>query len=121
MEEIATKGRISREKRIVGEMIVMYCHDEHRGGPTLGTGSGQTGPAQTDAGELCADCRRLLAYACERLDRCPFGEKKKSCKECPVHCYSPDCRSAIRTVMRHSGPRMIYRHPLDALWHILHS
>lgn len=94
-------SRIGTEKRIVGEMIAMYCHDEH---------------GRHD--ELCPECQQLLDYSRQRLDRCPFGEAKRSCQACTVHCYNAASRSAIRRVMRHSGPRMLWHHPLDALWHL---
>lgn len=67
---------------------------------------------------LCDKCRELLAYASERLDRCPFGERKKACKKCPVHCYAPRHREGIRVVMRYAGPRMIFYKPLAALRHL---
>ncbi len=69
--------------------------------------------------DLCADCRRLLDYALERLARCPFGEAKPSCRRCPVHCYAPEPRAAIRAIMRWAGPRMLFRHPRLALRHLL--
>ena len=60
----------------------------------------------------------LLAYAHARLDRCPFGEGKKTCRRCPVHCYKRDMRERMRQVMRYAGPRMIGVHPVAALRHL---
>ena len=71
--------------------------------------------------ELCGSCRKLLEYAEERLGRCPYGEAKQTCRLCPVHCYNPEMRDKIRTVMRWAGPRMIIYHPKTALLHILHE
>jgi hypothetical protein len=34
-----------------------------------------------------------------------------------MHCYKPAMREKIKDVMRYSGPRMSYRHPLLALFH----
>ena len=96
--------RIEREKRTVSAMLSLYCRAHHSPG----------------AG-LCEDCQRLHDYALARLDRCPFGAGKPTCARCPVHCYKPDMRARIRTVMRYSGPRMAYRHPLLALMHRLDS
>ena len=60
----------------------------------------------------------LASYSEERLDRCQFGNGKPTCRKCPVHCYKPDMREMIREVMRFSGPRMIFRHPIAAIRHL---
>jgi hypothetical protein len=96
--------RIEREKRTVSAMIALYCRAHHSAGDGL-----------------CEDCRRLHDYALARLERCPFGADKPTCASCPVHCYKPDLRAQIRSIMRYSGPRMSYRHPLLALMHRLDS
>lgn len=93
--------RIEREQKTVEQMIRIYCR--HREGNR----------------ELCADCKALLDYALKRLENCPFGEKKSSCRKCSVHCYRPDMKERIRLVMRYSGPRMIFYHPLAAIRHII--
>ena len=94
-------GRLDREARTVEAMIRLYCRAHH-------------GPADGP----CAECRDLAAYARERLARCPSQEKKPTCAKCPVHCYRPDRREAIRAVMRYAGPRMLFRHPLLAVAHL---
>lgn len=63
--------------------------------------------------------KHLADYACRRLDHCHFGEQKKACKNCPIHCYAPKERDLIRQVMRWIGPRMIFFSPLEAIKHIL--
>ncbi len=93
-------SRIARESRTVVVMISDYCRARHPGNG------------------LCPECAALENYARERLARCPFGERKTTCAKCPVHCYKPDMREKIRTVMRYSGPRMIYRHPVLAVFHL---
>ncbi len=93
-------SRIAREKRTVERMIRLYCRK----------GEGNAA--------LCPECRRLLEYARARLDCCPFGERKTSCRRCPVHCYRPRMRERMRRVMRYAGPRMLWYHPLDALRHL---
>ena len=35
------------------------------------------------------------------------------------HCYKPEMRERIRQVMRYSGPRMITKHPVAAIRHLL--
>lgn len=95
-------SRIAREKKTVKAMIHIYCrrhHETHR--------------------VLCDECAELLVYAHERLDRCPFQEGKTTCAKCPIHCYRPAMREQIRKVMRFAGPRMLWRHPVLALYHLI--
>jgi predicted amidophosphoribosyltransferase len=94
--------RIKREDRTITAMVRIYCHDHH-----------QTG------GDLCDDCDALLDYARQRLDKCPFQENKTTCANCPIHCYKPAMRERVREVMRYAGPRMMYRHPILAFYHLL--
>lgn len=96
-----TRIKIKREQKTVEQMIRLYCR--HREGNL----------------ELCADCTALLKYARKRLENCPFGEDKSSCRKCSVHCYRPDMKERIRLVMRYSGPRMIFYHPLAAIRHLI--
>lgn len=96
--------RREREKRTVSLMIRLYCRKKH------GT-----------RGELCAECQELLDYAFLRVDRCPFMETKTFCSNCRVHCYKANMREHIREVMRFSGPRMIFRHPVMAVRHIIEN
>jgi hypothetical protein len=96
--------RLQRELRTLAAMIAIGCRDRH-------------GPAVADG--LCPDCAALLAYARRRLAACPFGAAKPTCTNCRIHCYGPTEREAVRTVMRYAGPRMIWRHPLLALAHVL--
>lgn len=98
------RDRLEHEKHTVGLMIDIYCRGKHAG---------------PSADGLCADCQALLTYAFRRLDHCRFGERKPACKQCPVHCYRPDMRERIRSVMRYAGPRMLWRHPMAALRHLL--
>lgn len=62
---------------------------------------------------------RLMAYATNRLERCHFGEEKPACKHCPIHCYQPARREEIKAIMRWSGPRMLLRHPILAIRHLI--
>jgi predicted amidophosphoribosyltransferase len=92
------------EVRTIAAMIRIYCRDRH------GTAKG-----------LCPGCAELLAYAQERIGKCPFGAGKPVCNKCNVHCYKPDMRERVRVVMRHAGPRMPMRHPVLAIRHLLRS
>lgn len=94
--------RIERENKTVGKMIRLYCRWTHH----------------YDGSELCQECRNLADYAGKKLEKCMFGEKKGSCRKCAVHCYEPYYRDRIKNVMRYSGPRMIFRHPICAVRHL---
>lgn len=94
-------NRIEEEKVVVEQMVRLYCRKRE-------------GNA-----ELCPSCRELLVYAHSRLAACRFGERKSTCKKCPVHCYRPAMKERIRAVMRWSGPRMLLYHPIAAVKHLL--
>lgn len=94
--------RIAREQATIAAMMLIYCHHHH------GTAS-----------ILCEDCLALLNYARRRLATCPFGEEKPACNHCQVHCYSPRRRERVKAVMRYAGPRMMVRHPILSLYHLL--
>lgn len=100
--DILTKRE--REKATVSEMISLYCRKQHK----------------TKYG-LCPECLELNAYAQLRSDKCPFMETKTFCSNCKVHCYKPKMRENIRQVMRFSGPRMIFTHPVMAVRHVIES
>lgn len=93
--------RIEREQDTVEQMIRIYCRRKEGNR------------------ELCAGCRSLLEYAKSRLSMCPFGENKTSCRQCSVHCYCQVMKEKIKAVMRYSGPRMIFYHPISAIRHII--
>ncbi|HXI02623.1 MAG TPA: nitrous oxide-stimulated promoter family protein [Candidatus Saccharimonadales bacterium] len=97
--------RIAREQRTIRAMVDIYCRDHH----------------PPDGRPRCVECDEFLAYACKRLERCVFGESKPVCNDCPVHCYKPDRKAQARTIMRHSGPKMIFYHPLQAILHMLEA
>lgn len=94
--------RIDEEKKIVRQMIRLYCRKHEKNA------------------SLCPGCTALLQYACERLDRCPHRHTcKPTCRKCPTHCYRPEMKEKIRKVMRWAGPRMFLAHPLAALRHFI--
>jgi hypothetical protein len=94
---------IELDRRTVSAMVYIYCHDHHT----------------TRGRLLCDGCAALMAYADARLAKCPFGEEKTTCRECPIHCYRPDERATMKEVMHYAGPRMLWRHPLLAIRHLL--
>lgn len=97
----APSPRISREKQTIRAMLQIYCHGRH------------------GSMSLCSECQELLDYAHCRLDRCPFGDGKPTCVNCPIHCYKPAMRANVKEVMRYAGPRLILRHPILAFMHLL--
>ena len=99
----AKSGRLEREKKTLLAMLWIYCRNNHGG-------SGK---------QLCPDCQQLCEYADQRLQKCPFGVTKGPCSQCEIHCYKPEMRERIRDVMRYSGPRMLSRHPVLALSHLV--
>ena len=95
--------RIEQEKLVVGQMIAIYCSRHHTPGEHI----------------ICDECQKLLDYARGRLDHCPKGNNKSSCRKCEIHCYSPQYRMKIREVMKYVGPRMIFIHPWSAIRHLI--
>lgn len=87
-------NKIVSDAVTVKTMIEIYCKDNH----------GSIG--------LCDECEKLAQYAEERLKNCKFKEKKPVCGKCTIHCYKSEMREKIKNVMKYSGPRMIYKHPL---------
>lgn len=94
--------RMRREYKTIAAMMHIYCHDHH--------GSD---------GALCTECQELQDYAFARLEKCPFQENKTTCANCPIHCYKKDMKERIRVVMSYAGPRMLWRHPVLAIRHLL--
>jgi hypothetical protein len=94
--------RLAREGETMTAMVRCYCRDQH--GAEVA---------------LCPECQGLLGYATVRLDRCRFGAAKPTCANCPVPCYQRDRREQMKAVMRHAGPRMLWRHPVLSFRHWL--
>ena len=93
-------SRMDREARTIDVMVSVFCRAHHNR-------------------ISCLECDELTKYALERLRQCPFQEGKTICAKCPVHCYQPAMREKVRKVMRYAGPRMTYRHPVLALFHMI--
>ena len=73
----ARARRIARELAVLRSFIAVYCRAHHRALPRV------------NGARLCESCAALLAYAENRLRRCPYDPKPK-CKHCPTHCYRAD-------------------------------
>jgi len=103
MNEARPPRRLAREERTIAEMIAMYCRDHH--GEEVARDPG--------------GCAELMAYARLRLEKCRYGADKPTCAKCTTHCYKPALRERVREVMRYSGPRMLKRHPVLAVAHLV--
>ncbi len=95
--------RRAREFKTIAIMLRMYCLAHHR----------------AKEAPLCHDCMELHNYARRRIERCVFGDAKPTCANCTVHCYKAVMRERVRQVMRWAGPRMLWRHPALAVWHLI--
>ena len=84
------------ELETMHKMLLIHCRDVHG----------------TTKKELCPQCLAMFKYAQERMDKCVYGDNKPVCSQCPVHCYKPAMREAVKKVMRYSGPRMMWHSPI---------
>lgn len=98
------KNRREIEKKTVYQMIKIYCNAHHE-----------------SSGTLCENCQTIYDYAVLKYNRCPFGENKPVCSKCKVHCYKKDKREEIRQIMRYSGPRMLFKHPINTTIYFYHK
>ncbi|MGL5393015.1 MAG: nitrous oxide-stimulated promoter family protein [Shewanella sp.] len=95
-------GKLLYEHQTIEAMVRIYCKAKH-----------------PHSQPLCDDCRELIEYAATRLDRCPYGQHKPTCNQCPVHCYKPAQKKIVKEIMIFSGPRMLLSHPIRAIKHVL--
>lgn len=100
---LAQKNHLARELVTITTMTEMYCSAHHGG-----SGAG-----------LCEECGDFVDYAAVRLRKCPYGEDKPTCSNCPIHCYKPARKVQGRAIMQYAGPRMLLRHPLLTIAHKL--
>ncbi|MCP4176298.1 MAG: nitrous oxide-stimulated promoter family protein [bacterium] len=94
---------VELEYKTMKTMIKLFCRHHHK------------------SDNFCKRCSDLLEYAEKRLVECPFGKDKPTCNVCQVQCYSPEMKKLIVKVMRFSGPRMIFLHPVMTLRHLIRS
>jgi hypothetical protein len=92
---------IEREIKTVSIMIDIYCRHHH------------------GSDKLCKSCQDLYSYARQRTLKCTFIKDKPTCGKCQTHCYKPNMKTKIRDVMKFSGPKMIYSHPILAIRHLM--
>ena len=94
-------NHLDRELVTMSKMVGIYCKDHH----------GEEG--------LCDECAVFMDYAQVRLEKCPFGQEKPTCANCPVHCYKAHYREQAKAIMRYAGPRMLIRHPILTVAHYI--
>lgn len=94
----------TKEKELIEMMISLYCKAKH-----------------STPHSLCSECQALKGYAFQRIDRCPVMAEKSFCSNCTIHCYQAEMREKIRTVMRFSGPRLMFYYPKVVLQHMISS
>ncbi len=107
----AVAKRRVREARTISQMIALHCAGCH---------ADRDRSFVSHCGEpVCAECLELDAYGVLRTQRCRKMDVKTSCEKCGNHCYKPEMRERIREAMRYSGPRMLTKHPIAAVRHLL--
>ena len=92
------------EFKTIQAMVKLYCKAFHQ---------------QKEKKVPCEECLEFIRYANKKLDRCPYGQNKPTCNKCPIHCYKIDPRAQARKIMCYAGPRMLFRHPVLAVKHLL--
>lgn len=108
MKKLTVEEKRQDEQKTVALMIQLYCKKNHK-----------QKNAMKDAEFMCEKCKNLLSYVDQRILNCPFMETKTFCSNCHVHCYKKEYRKEIRRVMRFSGPRMLFYHPVKAIRHVI--
>ena len=100
-----------KEKLSVSYMIALYCKKMHKDCDRDCMGYCRE--------LICIDCADLDSYACLRTDKCAHMLTKSSCSNCKTPCYKPQMRQKIKQVMRFSGPRMFFVHPIIAILYLI--
>lgn len=111
----ATERRRRHEVLTYLAMASLYCRDKHEGprevwlkkdGRPLRFFPGRTC-------RLCPDCMERARQTVRRTEHCRHMAYKSFCHNCPKPCHAEDAE-AVR-MMRYSGPRLLFRHPLIGL------
>lgn len=98
------------EKKLIPVMILKYCKGNHKAKRK------EEGVLKKG---LCSECAKLNEYALFRLEKCPFKKKKGFCSFCKIHCYIPEYKAKIKDVMKYSGLRMLFSHPIFSISHVV--
>lgn len=101
--------RSARDLPVLAEFVSIWCQDQH-----TGVDRDPWSPPQVvrhlfeDPPELCGECEKILGYAVGMRLLCSY-DPKPACKKCPTPCYRPGHRETMRSIMRHSGWRLLCR------------
>ena len=95
-------GKLAIELKTIIIMTNLYCQAHHET-------------------RDCEECKDLIHYVQQKLDRCVYGQDKPACKHCPTHCYKPDHRQQIQLIMCYTGPKMLFKHPILGIKHLIKS
>jgi hypothetical protein len=99
----AARRQLEREERTIRLMVSLYCR----------------GHRHSKSG-ICGECGELSGYLAERFALCPYrAGGKPACGLCRSNCFSGEMHRRFRAIMRYAGPRMLVRHPLLTLAHLL--
>ncbi len=73
--------------------------------------------------KLTKEMQELLDYSYLRIENCPHRKKnnngeKPFCSCCNIQCYKADMKQNMVEVMRFSGPRILFSHPIVSIDHL---
>ncbi|MDY0234818.1 MAG: nitrous oxide-stimulated promoter family protein [Gudongella sp.] len=102
MNEDSKQIKIKKEISILTTMIdIFYKNKNHREQYTT------------------TEIEELKNYCKSRILNCPVILEKTFCSSCKIHCYDEKHRAFIKKVMKYSGPKMIFFHPILLIKHLL--
>lgn len=104
LARLTTDPVLREEADTLQAMVSLYCQHHH------GTSD-----------QRCPQCEAFLNYALKRLACCPYGAQKPVCAKCRIHCYRQAEKDLARNIMRWSGPRLTFTHPMLTLKHLVKS
>ncbi len=93
------KSESEIEKKTIEKVIEIYCNHKH----DIPHG-------------LCDDCSELLGDAIHLINKCQH-KPKPACGACKTNCFSSDQRKKMKGIMKYSGPKMLFRHPVLTINH----
>ena len=102
-EEWRSSKECQQEIDTIRAIVSLHCRKKHDHPPKL----------------LCSECEDLLTYCEQKIQYCPWGDKRGQCVTCKSNCFHPDYIKRIKPMMRWAGPRLIFYHPIKLLRHYL--
>lgn len=100
------ENKRAKEKKIIFLMVEIYCRENHRKNRVVSK-------------TLCDDCKKLLEYSYMRIDNCRHMKDKTFCSKCLTPCYNPEMKEKVKAIMKYSGPRLLFHHPIEVIKHFL--